>query len=68
MLIRCATRMMTGMVFATGLAAGLTLGAGAVGAALVGKRMWEERKGWRAGAEAEAVPPAGEPGMDAPAA
>lgn len=55
MLIRCATRMMTrplgmaaGLAFATGIAAGVAVGAGVVGAALVGKRIWEERQGWRA--------------------
>lgn len=54
MLLRCATGMMTGtaglmtgMVFATGLATGLALGAGVAGAALLGKRLWEERQGWR---------------------
>ncbi len=63
MLLRCASRLAagpaviaTGMVVATGVAATLALSAGAVGAALVGKRLWEERKGWRASGAAEATP------------
>ena len=59
MLIRCATGLMrgplgmaAGLAFATGIAAGVALGATAVGAALIGKRVWEERKGWRAGSHA----------------
>jgi hypothetical protein len=64
MLLRCASRLAagpaviaTGMIVATGVAATLALSAGAVGAALIGKRMWEERKGWRASGTAEAAPP-----------
>ncbi len=64
MLLRCASRLAagpaliaSGMVVATGVAATLALTAGAVGAALVGKRMWEERKGWRASGAAETTAP-----------
>lgn len=64
MLLRCATGMMTGpvgmaagLVFATGIAAGVALGAGLAGAALVGKRMWEERQGWKGGTD-DAAPAA----------
>jgi hypothetical protein len=64
MLLRCASRLAagpailaTGLVLATGAAATLALSAGAVGAALVGKRLWEERKGWRAASTAEPMPP-----------
>jgi hypothetical protein len=71
MLLRCATRMLrapaamaAGLVFATGIAAGVALGAGAVGAALVGRRLWEERQGWRAGADETAADPVPEaPGI-----
>lgn len=63
MLLRCASRLAagpaviaTGMVVATSVVATLALSAGAVGAALVGKRLWEERKGWRAGGAAETAP------------
>jgi hypothetical protein len=62
-LLRCASRLAagpaviaTGMVVAPGIAATLALSAGAVGAALVGKRLWEERKGWRASGAGEATP------------
>ncbi|HEV7263763.1 MAG TPA: hypothetical protein VGN83_02435 [Falsiroseomonas sp.] len=65
MLLRCATRMMTGpvgmaagLVFVTGVATGVAVGAGLAGAALVGKRMWEERQGWRSGAADDPLPPA----------
>lgn len=72
MLLRCATRLMSGpaalgagLVFATGIAAGVALGAGVVGAAMVGKRLWEERQGWRSGSEgAEPLP--SDPVADAP--
>jgi len=47
MLIRCAARTMGGMMVLSGLAAGLALTAGTVGAALLARRLWEERKGWR---------------------
>ena len=49
MLIRCAARTMGGMLVVSGLAAGLALTAGTVGAALLARRLWEERKGWRGG-------------------
>ncbi|WP_237215542.1 hypothetical protein [Falsiroseomonas oryziterrae] len=65
MLLRCARGMMAapammaapvamgaGLVFATGLA----VGAGAVGAALLAKRMYEERQGWRSGTTAGGDP------------
>jgi hypothetical protein len=55
MLFRCARGMMAGpvglaagVVLATGVAAGVALGAGMAGAAMIGRRMWEERQGWRA--------------------
>jgi len=66
MLIRCAARTMGGMMVLSGLAAGLALTAGTVGAALLARRLWEERKGWREGgterhadvpAEAAPTPP-----------
>jgi hypothetical protein len=74
MLMRGATGMMmgpvgmaAGMVFATGVAAGLALGAGLAGAAMLGKRMYEERQGWKAGASEDPLPPV-EPMPDAPMA
>lgn len=70
MLLRCATGMMTrpmglaaGLVFVTGIAAGVALGAGLAGAAVLGKRMWEERQGWKEGADD--LPPT-DPIPDAP--
>lgn len=72
MLLRCATGMMTGpvglaagLVFATGIATGVAVGAGLVGAAMVGKRMWEERQGWKSGA-ADDTPPPGDAAADVP--
>jgi hypothetical protein len=63
--LRCASRLAagpavlaTGLVVATGVAATLALSAGAVGAALVGRRLWEERKGWRASETTDASAPA----------
>jgi uncharacterized membrane protein YebE (DUF533 family) len=74
MLMRCATGMMTGpigmaagMVFATGVVAGVALGAGLAGAAVLGKRMYEERQGWKAGAAEDPLPPV-DPVPDAPMA
>jgi hypothetical protein len=71
MLLRCATRMIpgpigmaAGLVFATGIATGVALGAGLAGAAMVGKRMWEERQGWKSGTADDTAPTA-DP-MDAP--
>lgn len=77
MLLRCATGLMAGpmgmMAAPVGMAAGLVfatgvaVGAGAVGAALIGKRMWEERQGWRSGGAEDPLPPvepmAGEPSV-----
>lgn len=64
MLLRCATGMMAGpaglaagLAFAGGVAAGVALGAGLAGAAMIGKRMWEERQGWKAGTSDD-IPPA----------
>lgn len=76
MLLRCAAGMMkapaamaAGLVFASGMAAGLALGAGAVGAAVIGKRLWEERQGWRAGADGGTEPlPSDTPMPDVPLA
>ena len=45
--------MAAGLVFATGVAAGVAAGAGLAGAAMVARRMREERKGWRDGAPAK---------------
>jgi hypothetical protein len=74
MLLRCATGMLTGpvamgagLVFATGIATGMAVGAGLAGAAVLGKRMWEERQGWRAGTAAEdPLPPADDTLAEAP--
>jgi hypothetical protein len=74
MLVRGMTGLMgapmamgAGLVFAAGVAAGVGLGAGLAGAALIGKRMWEERQGWKAGADTtDPLPDAA--GMDAPMA
>jgi hypothetical protein len=68
MLIRCAARTMGGMLLLSGLATGLAVTAGTVGAALLAKRLWEERKGWREGAGAAEAEPAGEPAAEAPSA
>jgi hypothetical protein len=76
MLMRCATGMVAGpvgmaagLVFATGIATGVALGAGLAGAALVGRRMWEERQGWRSGNSTadDPLPPL-DPMPDAPTA
>jgi hypothetical protein len=73
MLLRCATGMMAGpaglaagLAFAGGVAAGVALGAGLAGAAMIGKRMWEERQGWKAGASDDMS--ASDPLPDMPAA
>jgi hypothetical protein len=73
MLLRCARGMMAGpvgmaagLVFVTGVAAGVAAGAGLAGAALVGRRLWEERKGWRGGASAADDLPPADPIADAP--
>lgn len=60
MLLRCAGMAMTGMMFAAGLATGAAVGGGAVAAALLGRRMWQERQGWRSGGTAmdgDSLPP-----------
>lgn len=69
MLLRCAAGMMAGpagmaagLVFATGITTGVAVGAGLAGAAMLGKRMMEERKGWKAGASDD-LPPI-DPAMD----
>jgi hypothetical protein len=77
MLLRGMTGMMAGpmtmaagLVFATGVATGVALGAGLAGAAVLGKRMWEERQGWKSGAGTGAddpLPPL-DPAPDAPVA
>ncbi|PWS37435.1 hypothetical protein DFH01_11415 [Falsiroseomonas bella] len=59
--------MAAGLVVATGVAAGVAIGAGVVGAALIGRRVWEERQGWRAGT-AGTEEPLAEPAPDAPLA
>ncbi len=63
MLMRCAGRMMAApVVIGAGLAAvgavamTATAGAGILGAALLVKRMREERKGWRDGASDDSAP------------
>jgi hypothetical protein len=58
--------MAAGLVMVTGVAAGVAMGAGLVGAALIGRRLWEERQGWRANA-AEAEDPQAEVPLDTPA-
>jgi hypothetical protein len=47
MLLRCAGVAMTGMAFTAGMAAGTAIGGGAVVAALLGRRLWKEKRGWR---------------------
>jgi hypothetical protein len=68
MLLRCMPRVMaapalmaTGLMLASGVVATAALGAGLAGAALLAKRMREERRGWR---ESDAPPaePAVNPG------
>jgi hypothetical protein len=59
--------MAAGLFVATGVAAGVAMGAGLVGAALIGRRLWEERQGWRSGT-AEAEAPTVEPAPDGPLA
>ncbi len=70
MMIRCAARTLGGAVLLSGLAAAATVAAGGIGAALLAKRLWEERKGWRDGASAtDPMPEAmGEPAPEAPSA
>ena len=73
MLLRCARGMVAGpvgmaagLVVATGVAAGVAMGAGLVGAALIGRRLWEERQGWRS--SADAGEPSAEPSAEVPLA
>jgi hypothetical protein len=83
MLMRTAAGMMTGtagmvtgMAFATGVATGFALGAGVIGGAMLAKRMWDERQGWRdggMGAMPDPMPPSSDsvsadPLPDAPSA
>jgi hypothetical protein len=74
MLMRCASRMVAtpvgmaaGLVFATGVAAGVAVGAGLAGAAMLGRRMWEERQGWRSGGASHDQAPS-EPAPESPSA
>ena len=50
MLIRCAARTVGGVFVVSALAAGLAVTVGTIGAGLLARRLWEERKGWREGA------------------
>jgi hypothetical protein len=50
--------MAAGLVVATGVAAAVAMGAGLVGAALIGRRLWEERQGWRSGTSDPEAPSA----------
>lgn len=71
MFIRMAAGTMTGLALATGAAVTLTIGAGVVGAALLARRLCEERRGWKedaADVPSPETPLMGEPGLDAPAA
>ncbi len=68
MLIRCAARTLGGVFVVSALATGLAVTAGTVGAALLARRMWEERKGWREGAADPPAEPIGEPAPEAPSA
>lgn len=68
MLLRCAARLAAGparlaggLVLATGLAATLALGAGVAGAVLLGRRLREEREGWRDSAKDAPAAPADVP-------
>ena len=76
MLMRCAGLlaapggMMAGAAMMGGVALGFGLGAAAVGGALLAKRMYEERRGWREGASGGSDTLAGDSTMtagDAPA-
>jgi hypothetical protein len=77
MIMRSAGMAMMGMAFTAGITAGLALGAGAVGAALLAKRMMDERNSWRGdagGYGGSSMPPPpmssslGEPGPEMPSA
>jgi hypothetical protein len=67
MLLRCATRLFTapvrvaaGLTLFGGIAAGVAVGAGVLGTALLARRFREERQGWRGDAPGE-EPPMPEP-------
>jgi hypothetical protein len=71
MLMRMATGTMMGMAVATAATMTLAVGIGAVGAALLARRMCEERRGWTKDADEAVAAPldeATEPGPEAPAA
>jgi hypothetical protein len=75
MLLRCAKGLVAGpvglaagLVFATGIAAGVAMGAGLAGAGLIGKRLWEERQGWRHGSGSDDHHPPMEPAPETPSA
>jgi hypothetical protein len=77
MIMRSAGMAMMGMVFTAGVTAGVALGAGLAGAALLAKRMMDERNAWRGdagggGYGASSMPPPpmpmGDPGPEAPSA
>lgn len=69
MILRMAAGSMVGAVVLAGAVTTLALGAGAVGAMLLARRMCEERRGWQDGAKAEAGPEMGlaEAGLPDPA-
>lgn len=66
MLIRCAGRTLGGIVVFSALATGLAVTAGTLGAAMLARRLWEERKGWREGAGEAPEGPSGEAARDTP--
>jgi hypothetical protein len=71
MMLRMATGTMMGLAVATAAAATLAVGAGAVGAALLARRLCEERRGWKKDADEAVAAPLDEglePGPEAPAA
>ncbi|MGK7862256.1 hypothetical protein [Falsiroseomonas sp. E2-1-a4] len=53
MMLRMAAGTMLGAMMVAGAVTTLAVGAGAVGAVLLARRMCEERKGWQDGAKAE---------------
>ncbi|NGM18776.1 hypothetical protein G3576_02040 [Roseomonas stagni] len=70
MLLRMATGTMMGMAVATAATMTLAVGAGAIGAALLARRLCEERRGWKQDADEAVAAPldeAMEPGPEAPA-
>ncbi|MDP3418747.1 hypothetical protein [Falsiroseomonas sp.] len=54
MMLRMAAGTMFGAVMVAGAVTTLAVGAGAVGAVLLARRMCEERKGWQDGAKLDA--------------